>query len=440
MAMLNEIEAFQPENGASWDVYVERLNFYFEANDITSAEKKRAILMNVCGPSAYVMIRSLLSPRSLNDVTFEEILSKVKEHLNPAPSEIVFRLRFHKRSQRPNESITEYVAALRNLSENCNFGNTLDEMLRDRLVGGMRDEAIQRRLLAESNLTFDLAQKIAIAAETAHKNTEEIRTPSNETTSIQQVRNVNSAHRAKPRRDQVPDKSGSYCYRCKGNHHPSKCKFISDACRFCKRIGHIERACLTKLRAENNTSRKAGRAQPRGFSRSQAAAKSIMLTVRMNGKPLKMEVDSGSACSIISDETFKSLWPVKTPKITVTKERLQTWSKQKLETWDTIDVEVQCRDRKCNLPLLFDALGITINGVHHIMEKQPDAILQEYQELFKEELGTYPGPAVIVETDTTGVTKFLKCRPVPFALREKYQCKKRMRKEEDIQQTQSQLN
>ncbi|XP_003368115.1 conserved hypothetical protein [Trichinella spiralis] len=268
MAMLNEIEAFQPENGASWDVYVERLNFYFEANDITSAEKKRAILMNVCGPSAYVMIRSLLSPRSLNDVTFEEILSKVKEHLNPAPSEIVFRLRFHKRSQRPNESITEYVAALRNLSENCNFGNTLDEMLRDRLVGGMRDEAIQRRLLAESNLTFDLAQKIAIAAETAHKNTEEIRTPSNETTSIQQ------------------------------------------------------------------------------------AAKSIMLTVRMNGKPLKMEVDSGSACSIISDETFKSRWPVKTPKITVTKERLQTWSKQKLETWDTIDVEVQCRDRKCNLPLL----------------------------------------------------------------------------------------
>ncbi|KRX31091.1 hypothetical protein T05_10364, partial [Trichinella murrelli] len=49
--MLNQMEAFQPENGASWDIYVERLNFYFEANDITSAEKKRAILMNVCGPT-----------------------------------------------------------------------------------------------------------------------------------------------------------------------------------------------------------------------------------------------------------------------------------------------------------------------------------------------------------------------------------------------------
>ncbi|KRZ54889.1 hypothetical protein T02_113 [Trichinella nativa] len=128
--------------------------------------------MSVCGPSAYVIIRSLLTPRSLNEVTFEEIVSKVKEHFNPAPSEIVFRLRFHTRSQRPNESITEYVAALRNLSENCNFGNTLNDMLRDRLVGGIRDEVIQRGLLAEPNLTFDLAQKMAIAAETAQRNTE----------------------------------------------------------------------------------------------------------------------------------------------------------------------------------------------------------------------------------------------------------------------------
>ncbi|KRX28068.1 hypothetical protein T07_3822 [Trichinella nelsoni] len=157
MAMLNQIEAFQREKGASWELYVERLNFYFEANDITSAEKKRAILM--C----------------------------VKEHFNPAPSEIVFRLRFHKRSQRPNESITEYVAALMHLSENCNFGNTLDDMLRDRLVGGIRDEVIQRGLLAEPNLTFDLAQKIAIAAETAQRNTEEIRTSNNDPAFISTV-------------------------------------------------------------------------------------------------------------------------------------------------------------------------------------------------------------------------------------------------------------
>ncbi|KRX87523.1 Uncharacterized protein T4E_11024 [Trichinella pseudospiralis] len=123
-----------------------------------------------------------------------------------------------------------------------------------------------------------------------------------------------------------------------------------------------------------------------------------MLTIYLNGKPMKMQVDSGSACSIISEEISKSLWPVKGPKITVTKKSLQTWWKQKLDTLGTTDVEVQWKDSKNNFSLLvvkgvgasllernwFDALGITINGEHHILEKQPEAILQEYQELLKE--------------------------------------------------------
>ncbi|KRY81555.1 hypothetical protein T4B_7496 [Trichinella pseudospiralis] len=82
--MLNQIEAFQPLNGASRERYVEDLIFRFEANDTTSTEKKRAILMILCGPYAYVMIRSLLTYRPLNEVTFKEIASKIKEHLNPA--------------------------------------------------------------------------------------------------------------------------------------------------------------------------------------------------------------------------------------------------------------------------------------------------------------------------------------------------------------------
>ncbi|KRY95240.1 hypothetical protein T4C_5661 [Trichinella pseudospiralis] len=55
--MLNQIEAFQPLNGASRERYVEDLIFRFEANDTTSTEKKRAILMILCGPYAYKLRR-----------------------------------------------------------------------------------------------------------------------------------------------------------------------------------------------------------------------------------------------------------------------------------------------------------------------------------------------------------------------------------------------
>ena len=55
------------------------------------------------------------------------------------------------------------VAALHALSENCEFGDTLEDMLRNRLVWGIDDSRIQHRLLAEGSLTFAKALEIAQA-------------------------------------------------------------------------------------------------------------------------------------------------------------------------------------------------------------------------------------------------------------------------------------
>ena len=66
--------------------------------------------------------------------------------------------------------MSSYVAELRALAEFCNFGDTLELMLRDRLVCGVNKEATQRLLLAESELTFAKALDIATSQETAAKN------------------------------------------------------------------------------------------------------------------------------------------------------------------------------------------------------------------------------------------------------------------------------
>ena len=42
-----------------------------------------------------------------------------------------------------------FLSELPALAEFCNFGPSLDDMLRDRLVCGVEDPPIQRRLLAE---------------------------------------------------------------------------------------------------------------------------------------------------------------------------------------------------------------------------------------------------------------------------------------------------
>ena len=61
------------------------------------------------------------------------------------------------------------MAALREIAQYCNYGSTLDEMLRDRLVSGAQNAVIQKKLLAEKDLTFKSALEIALALEISEK-------------------------------------------------------------------------------------------------------------------------------------------------------------------------------------------------------------------------------------------------------------------------------
>ena len=55
MATHGSVSAFE-QSKEDWTSYVERLDFYFTANDVTIDVKKRAILLSACGASTYKLI------------------------------------------------------------------------------------------------------------------------------------------------------------------------------------------------------------------------------------------------------------------------------------------------------------------------------------------------------------------------------------------------
>ena len=69
--------------------------------------------------------------------------------------------------------MADFVAELCQLSEYCGFQD-LEDMLRDRLVCGVRDARIQKKLLAETGLTFKKAFETAQAVETAENQAREL--------------------------------------------------------------------------------------------------------------------------------------------------------------------------------------------------------------------------------------------------------------------------
>ena len=112
-------------------------------------------MLSVVGPRTFRTLRNLLAPAKPGETSYEDIVKKLTEHFSPKPSKIVQRSRFYKRFRRPDESISTFLMELRALAEHCNFGESLETMIRNRLVCGVNDDAIQKRLLAEGDkLTF----------------------------------------------------------------------------------------------------------------------------------------------------------------------------------------------------------------------------------------------------------------------------------------------
>ena len=113
------------------------------------------------------------------------------------------------------------------------------------------------------------------------------------------------------------------CYRCGQNHLASECRFHRSECRFCKKIGHIEQVCRSKLK-QNRARGNANQTHNLSLSSEEvvdsnespttdeyslyhvwSSHKPVMVTLKLYGAPITMELDT---MSIVSKQTFDQLW------------------------------------------------------------------------------------------------------------------------------------
>ena len=82
----------------------------------------------------------------------------------------------------------------------------MENILRDRLVCGINDDSIQKRLLAESNLIYKKAVELARGLETADMNVKLLK--NNPTVKREQVQSGPDVHRSSEVHRVTPPKSG----------------------------------------------------------------------------------------------------------------------------------------------------------------------------------------------------------------------------------------
>ncbi len=435
--VVGRLQAFDPE-AENISPYLERVQLYFDANEVADV-KKVAVLLTVIGPKNYGIIRSLVAPREPKDKTFVELVAVLKGHFQPEPLVIAERHRFYTRSQGANESVLEFVADLRRLAITCDFGDFLNQALRDRFVCGLREETVQRRLLTEENLTLTRALEIAQAKEAASKNVRGLKAAGGAsgpaTTTLMQVSgSVDTTVNGKP------------CYRCgRRGHDDMACKFRQAQCHNCGKVGHIAPVCKSSRKpadrkfSGHRTKFVETSEQPQEDATEELGAlaiggvsstRPIHVDVHVSGKPLTMVLDTGAAVSILSEDTFKKMFPK--DRLHPSNLRLKTYTGEPMNVVGEFPVKVRYKQQPTKVLDLIIVRGdgpclMGRSWLKHIQldwkmigvvseQALPD-LLEKYQNVFSDALGTMHPFKASLSVSKDARPKFCKARPVPYALR-----------------------
>ena len=137
------------------------------------------LLPALVGAPTYKVLASLCAPKQPGKLKFKDICITLKKHYSPQEIKIAELYCFYNRKQSEGESAAEYQAQLWQMASSCQFETFLDEALCNRLMCGIQGPGMERRLLAEADLSLKKAFQLIQGMEAAAKNADEMQQENN---------------------------------------------------------------------------------------------------------------------------------------------------------------------------------------------------------------------------------------------------------------------
>ena len=441
-----------------WSAYelVTRLN---EQTD----EYRVAAFITCIGPKALTIHNGLPFQSEDEKKNLAKILELWESYCLGKTNIIYERYRFNNRNQDTGESIDTYASNLRSLSDTCNFGTLKDEMIRDRIVCGVRDSSLRKKLLQVPELTLEKCIDMCRSAEGTSTQLEATSSQNSHAPPPPEVNFVKKPSKGADKSSFVKD-----CRFCGQTHEKerSKCPAFGKICSACQKENHFALKCSQKKKPHKT--KKPGNRKPLqkhsvnqfDFDESEEEILSIscseeeinavdnhsnkiLATMKIGGKDVKMLIDSGASCNVL---------PIKyLPKGTVVEKSshtLKMYSKSTMSAVGTAKISlVNPKKMESYLidfiivdgnfaPLLgletaqkMKLLVVQTQNILSIREvtlscdaQKPkftrDSVMSEYSDVFGEELGRMEGK-VHLETDPNVAPTVMPPRRVPVALKEK---------------------
>ena len=249
--------------------------------------------------------------------SYKDVLDKFDSFFKVRKNVIFERARFNRRQQGEGETAEQYIAVLHNLASNCDYSQMQDQMIRDRLVVGIRVTDLSERLQLDCDLTLEKATKAIREKEAVYEQQSVLNhgpTPSPVDAVRAGAKNrKQSPHQMKQSNDQrhgQQQQGRKHCTRCrKSPHSKDKCPTRESVCHRCHCKGHYSSQCrsqtISSLSVE--TELDDDTAYLDVVETSQHNTWTVKFGIGSANYEAIFKIDTGAKVTAISEKLYKSL-------------------------------------------------------------------------------------------------------------------------------------
>ena len=318
--------SFKPEDWICWIWHIERFRKATGLDQKSGDNQVNTLVYSMGEEADDIMISFGLTADDAKQ--YELVKNRFGNHFIVKRNIIFERAKFNLRSQQQGESVETFITDLHCLTEHCEFGVLKDELIRDRIVMGLRDKKLSEKLQQDSKLTLEKAVTQARQSETVKKQQGILQgtQPDPPSANVDQISKKVGKGKRKDQRDKPPrnPKLAGKTYetkwtRCLGTpHSKQECPAKDSKCNKCFIKGHWAKACRSQLKKKVGEIRCPEAKFEGDFFLGQLidvdmvegnSKESWKVKLKLNDRAVKFKVDTGADVTVIPPNVYHSLVP-----------------------------------------------------------------------------------------------------------------------------------
>ncbi|XP_055632818.1 uncharacterized protein K02A2.6-like [Toxorhynchites rutilus septentrionalis] len=326
-SLAGNIREFQydPENHITFAAWYARYEDLFAKDaERLDDEAKVRLLLRRLGTNEHYRYVSYILPNALKDFTFIDTVKKLKGLFGMKESTVKKRYCTLTVTKAPTEDYVTFACRVNKMCVEFELAKLTEEHFKCLMfVCGLKSECdaeVRTRLLTKiednNDVTLEALMEECQRLINLKSDTAMIESPGRVQIikrNFQQRKQYDKRFRDRPKespRNEEERKSpATPCWNCGAMHFSNHCGFKSHKCADCKQIGHKEGYCSSAKR-----STKASKYQPRRFSTktviasvSSVECKRRYVWVKLNGTPVRLQLDTASDITIVSEKVWNRI-------------------------------------------------------------------------------------------------------------------------------------